>query len=128
MPSFSHLFLSAGLRRRRLAATGLAALLALTAFAAPATTIAFDVPAGEARQALRQLATQARREIVFPVELVGGVKTRAVQGEMSTDAALARMLEGTGLVATQDAKTGAIAIRREVAAAKNAVSRGGGQR
>ncbi len=61
---------------------------------------------------LREFATQAKREIVFLVGSVDGVKTREVQGVMTPREAIDRMLAGTGLVASVDAQTGAFAIER----------------
>jgi iron complex outermembrane receptor protein len=72
----------------------------------------FDLPAGDARQMLRQFAAQAKREIVFPVELVTGITTKAVKGEFTAREAIERMLAGTGLVAALDDKTGAFAVKR----------------
>ncbi len=61
---------------------------------------------------LRQFATQAKREIVFPVGSVEGVTTNAVQGEMTPKEAVDRMLAGTPLVASVDPQSGAFAIER----------------
>jgi outer membrane receptor protein involved in Fe transport len=72
----------------------------------------FDVPAGDAEQTLKQFATQAQREIVFSPDNVAGLKTNSVQGEYAPQVALDQMLADTGLTATQDAKTGAFAVRR----------------
>lgn len=118
MPDFS-------LRLRRLALVALFTLAAAPFAVAADAKQSFDVPAGDARQMLRQFATQAKREIVFPVELVGGLQTKAVKGEMTAREALDRMLTETGLVATADEKTGAFALRRQVAnvVPKNADSR-----
>jgi outer membrane receptor protein involved in Fe transport len=76
--------------------------------------ITFDLPAGDARPMLRQFAVQAKREILFPVGPVDGVKTNAVRGELTPQEAVERMLAGTELVATADPRTGAFAIRRGV--------------
>ncbi len=88
-------------------------LLVLQSTGAEAPKVMFDVPAGDARPMLREFAAQSKREIVFPVELVAAVKTNAVKGEMLVRKALDTMLAGTGLVASQDAKTGAFAVRRD---------------
>ncbi len=87
-------------------------LLAAGAFAADAVRIAFDLPAGDATQSLKQFAQQARREILFPVQSVSGVRTNAVAGELTVSEALARLLAGTELSAVEDAKTGAIVVKR----------------
>lgn len=73
----------------------------------------FDVPAGDAVRTLKQFAAQAGSEIVFSPEVVGAVKTRAVQGQLTPREALDAMLADTGLVAGQEQKTGAFAVRRK---------------
>ncbi|MBA4136725.1 MAG: hypothetical protein C0518_05355 [Opitutus sp.] len=84
----------------------------------------FDIPAGDAAQTLKQFATQARREIVFAPATIAGVQTHAVRGELTPRDALNRMLAETGLLVSQDAKTGAFAVRRDPGLAeKNAASR-----
>ncbi len=97
---------------RRAFALALSLLLCVTVFAAEGAR-RFDVPAGEAGQTLKQFAQQAGREIVFAPATVKGVATKAVQGEYKPADALNAMLADTGLVATQDAKSGAFAVRAE---------------
>ena len=89
----------------------LAAVLCLSLQAAEAKTT-FDLSAGAAGETLKAFARQAGREIVFSAETVGAVRTKAVQGELTPKEALDQMLADTGLVATQDAKTGAFAVRK----------------
>ena len=87
-------------------------LLVLTAIAAE-TKRSFDLPAGRAAQTLKQFAAQAGREIVFSTEVIGDVRTPAVRGELTPNDALLALLAGTGLIAGQDSRTGAIAVRKE---------------
>jgi iron complex outermembrane receptor protein len=87
-------------------------LLVLTAIAAE-TKRSFDLPAGLAAQTLKQFAAQAGREIVFSTELIGDVRTPLVRGELTPNDALLALLAGTGLIAGQDSRTGAIAVRKE---------------
>lgn len=110
--------------RRTLVAGVFASLLALAAFAAEAAR-SFNLPAGEAAQTLKQFAAQAQREIVFSADAVGRVHTNAVSGSLAPKEALDRLLADTGLVATTDAKSGAIAIKSAPPALpeKNAPSR-----
>lgn len=98
---------------RRFLPQALAALLCfvfIPAQAADNDKIAFDVPAGNAAQALKQFAQQAKREIVFPS--VGDIRTNAVQGTLSVREGLDRLLDGTPLTAVEDRKTGAFAVRK----------------
>ncbi len=96
---------------RMLGSALLLPFLVLAAFAAE-TPRRFDLPVGDAAQTLKRFATQAGSEIVFSPEQVSGVATRSVLGDFAPRAALDLMLADTGLTATQDAKTGAIAVRR----------------
>lgn len=95
-------------RARRLIVAALALPLALLA-ADPKKN--FDVPAGDAVTTLKRAAQQAGREIVYPADLVQGVKTAPVQGELTAREALERMLAGTGLVLVVDDKSGALSVQ-----------------
>ena len=72
----------------------------------------FHILAGEAEQTLKEFSKQSGHGLIASSELVTGVKTNAVRGEMEASAALAQMLKGTGLVAVSDAKSGAFTVRR----------------
>ena len=91
--------------------------------AAQPGTRTFRLEAGDATTTLRQFATQAAEQVVFPAEAVRGVKTHAVQGEFTPREALTRMISGTTLVVVRDDKTGALSVRRETAAEKKAEGR-----
>jgi hypothetical protein len=83
---------------------------------AAAQVRAFDVPAQAASSAVPMLARQAKVQILLAGRVGAAVRTNAVSGAMSVDAALATMLRGTGLEAR---KTGdqTWSIVREVRAA-----------
>lgn len=76
-------------------------------------TKSFNLPAGDAAQTLKQFAAQAGREIVFSPSAVATVKTNEVKGDLAPKQALDALLADTGLAATQDAKTGAFAVRKD---------------
>jgi len=76
----------------------------------------YNVAAGDATETLKRFALQAGREIVYPIEQVRGVQTRAATGEMTAMEALTLMLTGTDLQAAQDAQTGALSVTRKSAA------------
>ncbi|WP_414662062.1 TonB-dependent receptor [Horticoccus sp. 23ND18S-11] len=99
--------------RRRHARPFLFAVACGLAVGAEPVRIRFDLPSGDARPMLREFATQAKREIVFPVGSVEGVKSNAVRGEMTPQEAVDQMLAGTPLVAVADPRTGAFAIKRD---------------
>jgi len=101
----------------------LAIALAATAWMAVAAALAadeaarsFDVPAGDAGEALRQFVQQAGSEIMFLSGSLGGVTTAAVKGDYTARAALDRMVAATDLAVTQDPATGAFAITRRAPA------------
>ena len=81
-------------------------------FADDDETRSFDVPAGPASDTLKQFALEADREIMFPAERVEGIRTHAVHGRFTVQAALDRLLAGTPLFAAEDEKTGALAVAR----------------
>ena len=105
--------------------SALAALLALTLAASAQTpaTKSFNVPADLATNAIKAFSGQSGVEVLMPTDAVKGVRTHAVAGEMTPRAALEKMVAGTGLTVIQDEKTGALGLRADPAAAKNADSR-----
>ena len=80
---------------------------------------AFDVPAGDAIIALKRTAQQAGLEILFPAELVQGVRTNAVKGSLPPKEAFDRLTAGTVLVVIQDEEYGTLIVKRQPAPAKN---------
>lgn len=85
----------------------------------------YEVPAGPATATLKQFSQQSGEQIVYPTDLLRDVQTRTVSGELTARAALEQMLEGTGLVVVQDARTGALTIRTAADAEKIAAERSG---
>jgi iron complex outermembrane receptor protein len=99
----------------------------LTAHPTPAEAAAtkgatkiFDVPAGEAISALKRTAQQSGLEIMFPANLVQGVKTNAVKGDYTPAEAFGRLTAGTALTVVWDEKSGALTVKRQSAAPKGA--------
>lgn len=88
------------------------AFLAMSAYAADGKK-SYDVPATTAERALKRFSEISGRETLFAAEIVRGVRTTAVKGEFTPQEALDRILQGTGLVAVQDEKTGAMAVKRD---------------
>ena len=76
------------------------------------TAIAFEIKPGELGDALRQFSAQSGTPILFSEADVAGRMTPAVQGEYTSAAALARLLEGTGLEQVE-APGKAILVRRK---------------
>ena len=57
----------------------------------------YSISAGSLGDALNQLATQSKLQIVYPPELVGGKTAPAVSGQQTWREALQRLLAGSGL-------------------------------
>src|SRR5687767_7959297 len=56
-----------------------------------------DIPAGELRQALLQVAAQFGTDLVYSPEQIRGIQTRGAYGELTTEQAVIKLLEGTPL-------------------------------
>lgn len=59
----------------------------------------FDIPAQPLGDALRRYSEISGRDVIFAAELARGKASTRIRGTMSPDAALSRLLSGTGLVA-----------------------------
>jgi iron complex outermembrane receptor protein len=94
-----------------LRAAALGSLLFLCARAEEAKK-SYNLPAGDAASTLKLYSEISGRETLFAAEVVRGVQTKAVKGELEAQQAITTMLEGTGLVAVSDKASGALAIRR----------------
>ncbi len=98
----------------------LIALLSLFSFlfapsalsAASTVRHAFELPAGDAGQALRVFSEQTGRGVIAATELVERVRSNAVRGEFTAAEALGLMLAGTGLIGMEDSRSGTFAIKR----------------
>jgi len=76
-----------------------------------ASAATFNIPAGSLEAALDAYSAQTGISVVVANQTIQGVQTRGVSGDLSTDAALTRILKGTGLVERRD-PSGTIGIVR----------------
>ncbi|WP_293679405.1 TonB-dependent receptor [uncultured Phenylobacterium sp.] len=84
--------------RSRLLAGSLWALLATAASPAVAETAgSVDVPAGTLDAALTALAGQTHQQVLYKAELVANRRAPAVKGVLTSEEALRRLLQGTGI-------------------------------
>lgn len=60
--------------------------------------LSIEIPARPAAQALRDFLRQADFQLIYSPDLLRGINTNAVSGVMTPRQALARMLEGTGVL------------------------------
>src|SRR5690606_10414964 len=103
-------------RHRRLA-LAVACWLVWVAWAAGADPPkkTFRLPEGDAAVTLRQFSRQSGEQIVYPIDLVRGVKTNPVYGDYTARVALDQMVAGTELIVIQDLASGAITVGRRPA-------------
>lgn len=74
----------------------------------------FDLPSDYAAKTFRLFSGQSGRGLIADAEVVKNIRTRPVKGTYTPSDALARMLAGTGLWATEDPKNGAFVVHREI--------------
>lgn len=72
----------------------------------------YDIPAGDAAEALRRFADRSGRELFFSAPVVRGLRTQPVRGDFTPREALEKLLAGTGRVIVEDQQTGAFSITR----------------
>ena len=73
----------------------------------------FNLAADTAEKSLKAFSQQSGRGVLFVTDNVRGVRTNLVKGDLTPHEALEMLLRGTGLVGSNDAATGAFAVRRE---------------
>lgn len=91
----------------------LAASVCVVAYAAPAYAQVreYNIGAGSLKSALDAYARQSGRQVIYKSDEVRSVRSPGVKGALSADAALERLLAGTGFTVRGD-PSGAIAIVR----------------
>jgi len=91
------------------------ALLSTTALAGQ-----FSIAGGDLKDALNAYSVQSGLPLMVSTDAVKGIRSLGVHGELSNDAALSRVLSGTGFVAERQ-PGGAIAIVRGERQSSNAI-------
>ena len=72
----------------------------------------FDIPRGDLGAALDSYTKQSGIKLLYPADAVRGTRTNGVEGELSADAALSRLLKGTGFSVRRDS-SGLVGIVRD---------------
>ena len=67
-------------------------------FASGASARQFDIPGGDLASALSEYSSVTGVQIIYAEAAVSGIRTHGVKGDLSADAALARLLSGTDFV------------------------------
>jgi len=88
-------------------------IVALTVCATAQSSVTVTIPSEPLKQALDDYIRQSGVQLIYNVDDVAGVTSRAVQAGAS-EAALSQILDGTGLVASRDT-SGAIIVTRATA-------------
>ncbi len=101
---------------RTVSAGSLCLMLGTAAMAQPQQTFAFNLPQQSLSSSLREYARISGRQIIFTEDIVAGLNSRPLQGQLSANDALGQLLSGTGLV-VEYSSSGAAMIRREQRAA-----------
>lgn len=91
---------------------GALCLAAATPARADPDKCSFNVPAGAAGETLKEFSEQCGCSLIVATDITAGVRTNGVQGKFTPLEALDLMLGGTGLVAAEDAKSGAFTVQR----------------
>src|SRR6185503_10734712 len=104
--------------RCTLVALACLAVAAASAHAEPATrSLRFDISSQSLAQALRTYGRVSGQEIIFTREIVDGITVSPLTGEYTAQAALERLLQGTGLTAERS-PAGVLMIKRSEQPAK----------
>src|SRR3954469_22259626 len=73
---------------------------------------AFDIPAGVAAEQLLKFSEQAGVQVLFPSDVVQGLQSKSVSGNLEPRVALDRMLAGMDVVIVADDAAGSVPARR----------------
>lgn len=73
---------------------------------------AFNVAADDAERSLKAFSEQSGCGMIFVTDAVKGLRTNLVRGNFTPGEALEILLRNTGLESSNDAATGAFAVRR----------------
>src|SRR5690606_12241584 len=98
--------------RIRMLPIAAACLLAMAAHAQAEPASRIDIPASDLATALDRLARQSGAQFIYRPDQVRGARTQGVEGDLPADAALDRLLQGTGYVPRRDA-SGAVLIVKD---------------
>jgi len=93
----------------KLIKAALAGGVSVIALGAAAQAEPFNIPAGDLATALNAYAAQSGIPMIAPHDMIGGMTTKGVHGDLTADVALSRILDGTGF-ASRRTPAGAIAI------------------
>jgi iron complex outermembrane receptor protein len=86
------------------------------------TKVKFNIPAQSVKAAMPMFARQSGLQVLFPYDQVDGLRTRTISGTMTPQAALERMIAGTGLsINLSSGKVIALSMQNRAIAARRGV-------
>ncbi|HEX7789665.1 MAG TPA: STN domain-containing protein, partial [Afipia sp.] len=91
-------------RNLSLCATAAIVALATQSSASAAEPAKFKIPAQSMQTALTLFARQSGVQLLFPYDQVAGLHAQSVNGKMTPDVALQRLIAGSGLKVTLNSK------------------------
>lgn len=91
----------------------MACLLALSAHAQAEPVQQIDIPASDLVSALDVLAKQSGAQFIYRADQLRGLRTRGVRGNLPADAALDRLLQGTGYTTHRDTSGAVVIVKGE---------------
>lgn len=104
------------IKQLRASLLAVACSLSMAAFAQGGEPRSIDIPPGDLVGSLQALTQQSGAEFVYREDLLSGLRTQGARGTMTAEAALAKLLEGSGFGVERD-PSGALMILKSDASA-----------
>ena len=73
-----------------------------------------NLPAGESSESLQEFAKQSRLQIIYPSDLLVGIRAPKIKGRYAPDEVFALILENTDITSLRDEESGAYFIKRKI--------------
>ncbi|HTM29450.1 MAG TPA: TonB-dependent receptor plug domain-containing protein, partial [Rhodanobacter sp.] len=86
--------------------------VSMLAYAQTDTVRQLDIPAGDMVTALDALARQSGAQFIYQADQLKGLRTSGVHGTLSADAALSRLLQGSGFGIQRDTSGAVVIVKR----------------
>ena len=74
-----------------------------------------NLPAGAASESVQEFAKQSRLQIIYPSDLLAGIRAPNIKGRYAPDEVFALILEDTDLTSLRDEESGAYFIKQKIA-------------
>ncbi|HTM70900.1 MAG TPA: TonB-dependent receptor [Luteimonas sp.] len=111
------------MRSLRVLMLSLACSAALAAQAQTAARTRIDIPAGDLATALSEVARQSGAQVIFRADQMSGLRTNGAHGDLTTDEALQRVLQGSGFGVRRDSSGALVIVKQAPAPAATSPAR-----